>query len=113
MGRDNSVGIATRYGLEAPGIKLRLGARFSSPVQSGPGAYPASCTIGTGSFQGLKRQKRSAKHSPPPSDEVKERVELYLYSPLGAFMAGYSVSFIIIIIIIIIYVRALLLLLVM
>ena len=24
--------------------------RFSAPVQSGPGAKPASCTIGTGSF---------------------------------------------------------------
>jgi hypothetical protein len=40
------------------------------------------------------------KHSPPSSYEVKERVELYLYSPLGVFMAGYRVNFIIIIIII-------------
>jgi len=36
--------------LNGPGIQSRLGARFSAPVQTGPGAYPASCTMGTGSF---------------------------------------------------------------
>jgi len=30
------------------------GARFSAPVQTGPGAHPASCTMGTGSFLGVK-----------------------------------------------------------
>ena len=30
------------------------GARFSAPVQTGPGAHPASSTIGTGSFPGVK-----------------------------------------------------------
>ena len=30
------------------------GARFSTPVQTGPGAHPASCTMGTGSFPGVK-----------------------------------------------------------
>ena len=30
------------------------GARFSAPVQTGPGAHPASCTMGTGSFPGVK-----------------------------------------------------------
>jgi len=28
--------------------------RFSAPVQIGPGAHPASCTMGTGSFPGVK-----------------------------------------------------------
>ena len=28
--------------------------RFSAPVQTGPGAHPASCTMGTGSFSGVK-----------------------------------------------------------
>jgi len=27
-----------------------LGARFSAPVQTGPGAHPASYTMGTGSL---------------------------------------------------------------
>jgi len=30
-----------------------MGARFSAPVQTGPGAHPASCTMGTGSFPGV------------------------------------------------------------
>jgi len=29
-------------------------AIFSAPVQTGPGAHPASCTMGTGSFPGVK-----------------------------------------------------------
>ena len=29
-------------------------AKFSAPVQTGPGAHPASCTMGTGSFPGVK-----------------------------------------------------------
>jgi len=29
-------------------------ARYSAPVQTGCGAHPASCTVGTGSFPGVK-----------------------------------------------------------
>ena len=47
-------GIATGYGLDGPGIKSRVGARFSAPVQTGSGVRPASCTMGTGSFSGVK-----------------------------------------------------------
>ena len=54
MGRDSSVGIATRYGMNGSGIEYRWRARFSAPVHTGPGAYPASCTMGTGSFLGGK-----------------------------------------------------------
>ena len=46
--------IATGYGLDGPGEWIPVGARFSAPVQTGPGSYPASCTIGTGSFQVVK-----------------------------------------------------------
>ena len=73
-GRDSSVGIATRHGPDGPGIESRWGARFSASVQTGPGAYPASYTMGTGSFPGVKRQKRGVDHPPPSSTEVKERV---------------------------------------
>jgi hypothetical protein len=55
----------------------------SAPVQTGTGAYPASCTMGTGSFPGIKRPRRGVDHPPPSSAEVKEIVELYLYSPSG------------------------------
>jgi hypothetical protein len=50
----SSVSIATRYGLDGPGIKSRWRARFSAPVQTGPGAHPASYTMGTGSLSGGK-----------------------------------------------------------
>ena len=52
--RDSSVGIATGYGLDGPGIESRWEARFSAPVQTGPGAHPASYKMGTGSFRGVK-----------------------------------------------------------
>jgi len=58
-------------------------ARFSAPVQTGPGAHPASYSMGTGSLPGGKRPGRGVDHPPPSSAEVKERVELYLYSPYG------------------------------
>ena len=48
------VSIATGYGLGGPGIESRWRARFSTPVQTGPGAHPAPCTMGTGSFLGVK-----------------------------------------------------------
>ena len=49
-----AVGIATGYGLDGPGIESRWGPRFSTPVQTGPGAHSASCKMGTGSFPGVK-----------------------------------------------------------
>ena len=42
MGPDSSVGIATRYWLDGPGIESRWGARYSALVQTGPEAHPAS-----------------------------------------------------------------------
>ena len=53
-GPGSVVGIATSYGLDGPGIESRWGARFSATVQTGPGAHPASCTMGTGSSLGVK-----------------------------------------------------------
>jgi len=49
----SSVYIVTGYGLGGPGIESRWG-RFATPVQTSPGAHPASCTMGTGSFSGVK-----------------------------------------------------------
>jgi hypothetical protein len=53
-GPGSSVGIATGYGLDVSGDRISVGARFSAPVQNGPGAHPASCTIGTGSCPGVE-----------------------------------------------------------
>ena len=51
-GTGSSVGIATGFGLDGLGIESQWGARFSAPVQTGPGAHSASCTLGTRSFTG-------------------------------------------------------------
>ena len=53
-GSDSSVRIATHYGLDRTGIESRWGASFSAPIQTGPGAHPASYTMGTGSFPWVK-----------------------------------------------------------
>jgi hypothetical protein len=82
-GRDSSVGTATRYWLDGPVIETRWGARFSAPVQTSPWAHPVSYTTGTGSFPKVKRPGCGVYHPPPSSAEVKERVELYHYSPSG------------------------------
>ena len=74
-GRDSSLGIAIRYGLNGPGIESPWEARFSAPVQTCRWAHPASCTTGTGSLPGVKRPGRGVDHPPPPRAEVKERLE--------------------------------------
>ena len=62
---------------------MPVGARISSPIQTGPGAHPASYTMGMGYFPEVKLPGRGAGHSPPSDAEVKERVELYFYSTFG------------------------------
>ena len=59
------------------------GGRFSASDHTGPRTHPASYRVGTGSFLGVKRPGRGIDHPPPSSAEVKEREELYLYSPSG------------------------------
>jgi hypothetical protein len=88
VGRDSVVGIATHYGLRGgggggSGDRIPAGARLSAAVQTSPGAYPASCTMGTGSFPWVKRPGRGVDHIPPSSTEDEERADLYLYPPLG------------------------------
>jgi hypothetical protein len=57
---------------------------FSSSlcVQTGSGAHPASCTMGTGGPfpRGKVWLGRDADHSPPSSAEVNSEYELYLLS---------------------------------
>jgi hypothetical protein len=60
-----------------------VGVRFSAPIQTGPGAHPASYTMGTGTFVGVKRLGPGVDHPPLPSAKVKDRVEIYIYSPSG------------------------------
>jgi hypothetical protein len=55
LGRDSSDGIATRFRLDCSGIESQWGVRFSVPFQTYPGSHPASYTVGTGTFPGVKR----------------------------------------------------------
>jgi hypothetical protein len=92
VGRDSSVGIVTRYGPDGPGIESRRGATYFAPFQAGLGSHPASYTMGTGSFPGVKRPGRGVDHPPPSSAEVKERLELPLL-PLWAFVVCSRANF--------------------
>ena len=91
--RDSVVGVVTRYELDDPGIDGQLRARFSLPVQSGPGTHPDFCTTDTGLFPGVRLAVRGYNHPPSSRAGVKERVELYLYFPLWVFMTCSWVNF--------------------
>ena len=84
-------------------MESRWEARFSAPVQTSRGAHPASCTIGKGSFPGVKSGRgvtltshpllvpwsRKGRGTPllplwgvrPVQNLSACKVELYLYSP--------------------------------
>ena len=47
---------------------------YSAPVQTAPGAHPASYSMGTGSFPGVKRPGCDVDLPPPSIAEAKERV---------------------------------------
>ena len=63
---------------------MPVGARFSAPVHTGPGAYPVSCTMVTGPSPGEKRPGRGVDHPSPSKCRGQERIGLYLYSPSGS-----------------------------
>jgi hypothetical protein len=56
--------------------------RFT-PIQTGPGAHPTSCMVGTGSFLGVQQVGCGIDHASPTGAEVKERVEHASISPSG------------------------------
>jgi hypothetical protein len=64
---------------------MPVGARFFAPTPDRPwGTTPSFLYSGYWvSFLGVKWPGHDANHQPSPSAEVKESVELYLYSPSG------------------------------
>ena len=88
VGRDSSVGTATCYGLDGPGIESWLGRYFSHPSRPavGPTQPPIQWVPGlTGG-----RTAGAWRWPPPPSSvEVKERIEPYLWT----FVASSRVNF--------------------
>ena len=98
-GPGSSVGIATGYGLGRSGDQIQVGSRFSAPVQTGPGAHPASCTIGTGSLPGWNA---AGAWSWPPhpllvpwswKDRVITLLPLWAVQPVQSLSACTRVSF--------------------
>jgi len=77
VGRDGSVGIATRQELDGPGIESLCGRDF--PHHFSPALGPKQPPIQwvPGSFSG-QRPERGVCHPSPCSVEVKERVEINL-----------------------------------
>ena len=53
-GPGSVVSIATAYGLGGPGIESRWGRDFPHLSRPDPEVHPASCTVGTGSFLGVR-----------------------------------------------------------
>ena len=69
IGQDSSVGIATRYGLDGPASNPVV-ARFSASFQTGPVAHPASYTMVTGYFPGVRRPGRGVDNPPTSTAEI-------------------------------------------
>jgi hypothetical protein len=69
--------------LDGPGIKSRWGDDIFRTRLDRSWGSPNLLAMGTASFQGVMRPERSVDHPPPSNAEVKERVELYLYSHSG------------------------------
>jgi len=79
---DSSVSIATRYELGGPGIKSRWGEIFRTCPDRSRGP-PSLLYNGYRVFPGSKAAGAWRWPPTPFSAEVKEIVELYLYSPSG------------------------------
>ena len=84
MGRYTSVGIATRYGLDDPGVETRWGGGdFFRTRSNRPWGPPSLLYNGYRVFPGGKAAGADLDHPSPSNTEVKERIELYLYSLSG------------------------------
>jgi len=54
------------------GDRIPMAARFSAPVQTGPGPHPPSYTMGTGSFPGVKQPKCGVDLPPHLAPRLKK-----------------------------------------
>jgi hypothetical protein len=99
VSRDSSVGIATDYGLDDRMIGVRippgLGIFFfdtASRPALGP-TQPLIQRVPGALSVGVERPGCEVDHSPPSTDEVKERVQLYLVWYLVKHKDNFTVNF--------------------
>jgi hypothetical protein len=89
----SSVSIVTGYALDDRAIKFRFPAEakefsFCLCVQTGSGAHPASCTMGTGGpFLGVKNGRGVTLTAYPDLVPRSRMSRSYISSPPSAFMA--------------------------
>ena len=83
VGRDGSVGIATRDGLDGPRIESRWKRDFLYPSRPELGPHSHSYAMGAEYVAGMKRSGIGFDSPPQSSVEVKGKVRLYLYSTSG------------------------------
>ena len=72
--------------------RIPVGTIFSAPVQTGPGAHPASYTMGTGFFSGVKRPGLALDHPPHLAPRLKKSRAIALLH-LWAFVACSRMNF--------------------
>jgi hypothetical protein len=80
--RDSSVGRATRYGLDGPGVESRWGGgEIFRTCPDRPWGHPNLLYNGYRVFPGVKRPGRGVDNPPTSSAVVKETVELLNNKP--------------------------------
>ena len=92
-GRDSVVGMASSLWAACSGHRIPVVTRFFAPIQTGPGAHPASYTMRTGSFPGVNRPRRGVDHPPHLVQRLKKDYG-YISPPLWAFVMCSTLNFI-------------------
>jgi hypothetical protein len=73
--QDSSVSVVTRLRAGISEVRFLVRERdfpFHQDVQTGSGAHPVSCVVGTGTiFAVVRRPAREGDHPPPSGAEVK------------------------------------------
>jgi hypothetical protein len=79
VGRNSAVGIATRYGLDGPGVGVPIFFRTRPGWLWGPSSL---LNNGYQDSEGVKRPRRGFDHTLSGA-KVKERAQLHIYSRSG------------------------------